>query len=536
MSKDPITVKHAKPSIPTEHTPASRVSMPWEQPNIAEGHITAAKQFFGDGFVNTLANLGQGAENSLSASKYRQTNQLTWDRETLDAMVRQSWLVRKAIEAIAEDMTREGIEIQSQIDPSQKDKVLRSMVRMNVWDDLQSGIMWGRLYGGAAAIMLIDGQDMRTPLRPETIGKGQFKGLYVLDRWTIWPSTDKLVQTFGPDYGLPEYYNVSVGDGSILDNKWIHHSRILRFIGNKLPYWQAVRDLWWGQSVVETMFDRLVCFDTATTATAQLVDKAFIRVMKIPDLTNMLATNGQAQEALLRQIMFMRVTQGIEGITLIDSAEDIEFASYQFAGLRDVLTQLGEQLGGSIGVPMTRLFGQSPSGLSATGEYDMRNYYDFIGGKQEKDLHPIIDRLLRVIFPSVLGMPMPEDFHFIFRSLWKMSDVEKSTIGSQDITTLTTAFTAGALPLDTYLREIRHLSNISGRGTSVTDDDIDTAANIPPSSEDIPSEEEGEGISDAVLLSNYSIPGRSPVNPGMIKTTRTAGLLPDDSHTAVIGN
>ena len=40
---------------------------------------------------------------------------------------------------------------------------------------------WGRLYGGAIAVMLIDGQDVESPLDMKTIGKGQFKGFYVYD-------------------------------------------------------------------------------------------------------------------------------------------------------------------------------------------------------------------------------------------------------------------------------------------------------------------------------------------------------------------
>jgi phage-related protein (TIGR01555 family) len=399
----PKTVKHDKPSPPAaggKFNPASR-------------------NFFGDGFINLLANLGQGAENALSAGEYRQTQQVTWDRETLDAMIRQSWIVRRAVEAIAEDMTREGIEIHSQVKPEDEDKVLRAFQRLGVWDALQSGIMWGRLYGGAGAIMLIDGQDISTPLRYETIGPGSFKGLFVLDRWTLWPSVNRLVKTFGPDYGLPEYYEIATGTGtgSGLDHKWVHHSRVLRFIGNKLPYWQAIRDLWWGQSIVETMYDRLEFFDSASAGTAQLVHKAFIRTLKIPNLTNILAANNMAQEALLRQVMFMKITQGIEGITMIDGDEALESMSYQFSGLKDVLIHLAEQVAGATGIPVARLFGQAPAGMNATGEHDLKTYYDMIAGKQQKDLNHVIDKLLRVMFRSVLGITVPQDLTFAFRPL-----------------------------------------------------------------------------------------------------------------------
>ncbi|GHV49867.1 hypothetical protein FACS1894216_01030 [Synergistales bacterium] len=486
MKQAPQTVRHSKPSTPkggSKFKPLSRT--------------------FGDGFINLLANLGQGAENAFSAGQYMQTQQITWDRESLDAMIRQSWIVRRAVEAIAEDMTREGIDIQSQLPPEDEDKVLRAFQRMGLWDELQSAIMWGRLYGGAGAIMMIDGQDMATPLRPDRITNGQFKGLFVLDRWTLWPSVDRLVKTFGADYGLPEFYNISTGDNAGLDGKWVHHSRVLRFIGNKLPYWQALRELWWGQSIVETMYDRLNHFDSATAGTAQLVHKAFLRIMKVPGLTEMGAINQIASAGLLERVMFMKLTQGIEGISLIDADESLENMTYTFSGLKDILIQLAEQLAGATGIPVARLFGQAPAGMNATGEHDMKSYYDMIAGKQQKDLSHNLHKLLRVVFPSVLGIPIPDDLTVSFKPLWKLSDTEKASIWAQDIAGLVAAHDSGILPPDVTLREIRQLSGISGRGSNVTDKDIEEAENAAPPSEEAPSEEI-PGMTDKVVsLDDY---------------------------------
>lgn len=35
---------------------------------------------------------------------------------------------------------------------------------------------WGRLYGGALGIMMVEGQDPSTPLKRDSVGKDQFKG------------------------------------------------------------------------------------------------------------------------------------------------------------------------------------------------------------------------------------------------------------------------------------------------------------------------------------------------------------------------
>lgn len=464
------TVKHERPELPK---PGDSVKYSTSQ--------SMGKKFLGDGFINLLANLGVGAENHLTSTQYINTSDITWNRESLDAMIRQSWVVRRAASVVAEDMCREGIEIKCpDLGPSDIDKLHQEMVRLNIWGSVEDAITWARLYGGAVAILMIDGQDMSTPLRPSTIGKGQFKGLYVLDRWTIWPSVNDLVEDFGPDFGLPKYYTISTGDGAGLDNQTVHHSRILRFIGNKLPYWQAIRDLWWGQSVVETMYDRLVSFDMATFGAAQLVNKAYLRTLKVPDFTQIMAGNADAQQAILNQILFMKLTQSTESIVVIDKEDELEFNSYQFAGLKDVLIQLGEQLAGACGTPTTRLFGQSPNGMSATGESDLKGYYDMVGSKQEKDLRYPLSRLMKILIPSTLGVQEPECFDISFNSLWKLSDIDKADIAAKDIAAIVAASDSGVYTAEVALKEIRQLSGITGRGTSVTDDDIEKASTNPP--------------------------------------------------------
>ncbi len=75
---------------------------------------------------------------------------------------------------------------------------------------------------------------------------------------------------------------------------------------------------------------------------------------------------------------------------------------------------------------MTRLLGQSPSGLSATGESDTRNYYDMIAARQELDLRPQLERLDRLICWS-------EDIDergltFAFRPLWQLDEPAKAAL------------------------------------------------------------------------------------------------------------
>ena len=55
---------------------------------------------------------------------------------------------------------------------------------------------------------------------------------------------------------------------------------------------------------------------------------------------------------------------------------------------------------GSYRIPVTKLFGRSAAGMNATGEGDDDNYNAFIGGLQEVQLLPQLQRLLYCINAS----------------------------------------------------------------------------------------------------------------------------------------
>jgi hypothetical protein len=104
---------------------------------------------------------------------------------------------------------------------------------------------------------------------------------------------------------------------------------------------------------------------------------------------------------------------------------------------------------------------------------------------------------------------------FTFRPLWKLSDVEKASIWAQDIAGIVAAYQSGILPPDVALREIRELSDISGRGSNVTDDDIAEAQNAPPTSED--PEGEVPGLTDRTAnIDDYRKQGAAGESNGVV--------------------
>ncbi len=448
-------------------------------PYTLKGRVTGKNITFDraafDGFVNVMSKLGLQADNQFSDGRYVFGPFLSRDRQQLEAAYRSSWVVGQVVDAIAEDMTKKRAEIVSQMPPNDIAKLNRSMGILRVWPSLCSALKWARLFGGGLAVMLIDGQNMQTPLRVETIRKDQFKGFLVLDRWLVQPTVEDLVKDLGPDFGMPKYYDI-IGDAAVLPNTRVHYSRVVRFDGIELNYYGKKMENGWGIAEAERMHDRLIAFDSATTGAAQLIFKAHLRGIGVKGFREALAAGGKVEEAVIKMFDYIRLLQSNEGLTVLDADDEFWTHSYTFAGLADVIMMLGQQIAGSTGIPLVRLFGMSPAGLNATGESDLRNYYDKVNAIQETELRPpLAEKIYPVLSMSVLGKPLPEDFDFAFPPLWQMQDKEKVEVAKAVSDGVSQMVNSGIIGRQTALRELKQASKITGVFSNITDEMIASA-------------------------------------------------------------
>ena len=429
-----------------------------------------------DAFSNVLARLGAGTPNLLEGTEYS-LQRMSRDFNTLNALYRESWIVRRIIDVIPADMLKNWITITSGLDPDVEKRLSLTLRRTQLIDKLKRGMQWGRLYGGALGVMLVkhQGYDLSQALQLDWIMPGDFAGLLIFDRWNgVNPSSELIEDISDPDYGYPKYYTVTdpAGGGSVK----IHHSRVIRFTGNTLPFWEEIAEMQWGASVVESIFDELRKRDNVSWNIAQLTFMANIRVLKMQDLGQLLAaTDNESQAELLRTLEAQNMLLNNMGMQVMDAADGLETHQYTFGGLADCYQQFIMDISGAAEIPVTRLFGRSPSGLNATGESDLQNYYDMIAEKQESYLRPILNKVLPPFIISTLGS-LPDDFDFEFDPVADPSDKERADLAKCGTDNVVAAYNAGLISQRTALKELKQQSERTGVWTNITDEDIERAS------------------------------------------------------------
>lgn len=427
-----------------------------------------------DGFANFTARLGLGQDNMLAQSGYVRGSYISRDQGQLDDMYRTSWLVGRMVNVVAEDMARGALTVKAQWEPGRTDELLRAYRRTGCPGRLSDAIKWARLYGGALAIILIDGDELAEPLDISLIEKGSFRGLYVLDRWQLSPSTEVILE-LGPMLGYPAGYTINGRNG--MPSQFVHHSRVLRFVGVELPLQARITENHWGASVVEQALDRLLAYDSATQGAANLLYKSFLRVIGVENLRQILAQGGKAESALLKNFEMIRQMQSNEGITLLDKNDTFFTSGYTFAGMYDALQAFAEQIAGATGIPLVRLLGQSPKGFS-TGESDLRCYYDTIATLQNDDLRPALEVVFAVLSRHLWGEALPEGFSFDFESLMQPTETDRSAIATADAQACAALVSGGILSPAQALANLRDCARLTGRFAGITDEDIAQAEEL----------------------------------------------------------
>ena len=345
--------------------------------------------------------------------------------------------------------------------------------KVHLRKSLLEGMYWGRLYGGAAGIIMVRGQDDLTqPLDYDLILPGCFLGLMILDRWSgIYPEMGQVTDPSDPDFELPEYYTIRDEESGTLISK-VHHSRILRFTGRELPYNEKIMETYWGESEIEAIYSELVKRDNVSGNIASLTFRANVNYLETDSLDQMLAVNNtEAQRRFWQTLQTQSVIESNFGTRLVNKGDVMHNTQYTFTGLADVYDRVMMDVSGAAKTPVTKLFGRSPAGMNATGESDMNNYYDYIDGLRENQLRPLLERLLPIMALSAWGT-VPDDLDIDFPPLQTPNSSEIADIVEKKTQAILAAFQSDLIDAATSLKELKTLSDETSMYNSISDEAI----------------------------------------------------------------
>lgn len=352
-----------------------------------------------------------------------------WDYQLFDTLYRTSWVAEKVVTIMADDMTDKWRTFHH---PDPEVVRIRTEYEENneIADVFRQAIMQSRLYGGSAIIPIIEGQfednKFKLPFDINSVKEGSLNGFQILTRYDFKPSAGINRDIFvNPKlFGDYIYYQIiriqtMLNTGKVgamtqeppttADLPTIHASRMIKFFGKELTYYQKFFSGGWGDSVLVPIIDKIPALEEAFHLIYLYLDSFNVDIFKIPNFAGLI--KSEAGDNLIRNFKALRNKLRNSKMKIIDSGDAMERNQLSsIANTTPVFQSLIQFVVGATGVPITRILGTSVGGWS-TGDNELTQYYDLVAQNQKR-IRQEIKTVDEIIERHLFGKKMNIQYKF----------------------------------------------------------------------------------------------------------------------------
>lgn len=377
------------------------------------------KLFNKDTWTNIFTGMGILGQDKTASTTYSGGPLLT--RIELDNLYTCEGMAATIVDTYVKDMHRGGFKITGDEDDYLKDE-LKKLKYSTVSPE---GITWSYVYGGGLFVFgLADGSnDLSEPLNENSIQSFDF--VKVFDRyeasvaeWDLNPES--------PNSNEPKMYQISTTTGISFR---VHASRTARLNGGLLPNRFRRANQGWGQSLIQKIHTQLKQLGAAFKGTENIIDDFITATLKVKDLADLLQADDEGENLVQKRMQLLDLTKHIINTVLIDTEEEYEKKASSVSGLPQLLDKFILSLSSVSNQPVSVMMGQSPSGLNATGDNDIRSWYDTVNYEQNTRIEPPLMRILELLMMvkgSPFGGKIDKTVEIEFTPLWQPTEKEKA--------------------------------------------------------------------------------------------------------------
>lgn len=402
-----------------------------------------------DGYVNSVTALGTSRD-KMSYNRFVRGRLL--DTETLDALYSENDLAARACNVVPEEELRQGYGIS--VTPDTDDESGKAIEdASSIATDVHSAAdalglqnkfiearVWGRVFGGGALLLgaddgaTVENQRLKEPLNEKAIAT--FDHINVIDRRYMHPIsfyTDPTDPKFGKAKTFiitPQATSSAAAANAMRGTIEIHETRLVIFGGTRTTIRTRQQNGGWDTPVLQRMNKTLEQFGVSWDALAHIVQDASQGVFKMRGFIDALSSN-EAPLVMQRLDVMDMARSVVRAVVLDEEGESFERQKFSWAGIHKPFELFMLRLAASVPMPVTILFGQAPAGMDATGESDIRWFYDTIRTSRENEVKPSLEYILRLIMLSKAGPTkgqVPDSWGVTFPSLWQATPTEQAEL------------------------------------------------------------------------------------------------------------
>jgi len=252
--------------------------------------------------------------------------------------------------------------------------------------------------GCAIVINVDDGQDPSQPILKKNIKR--IVGFDILTRKEIRPAWEYTRDPFEP-----VYYNILMERRPFTSlnsmagkNIFVHRSRVLRFDGLTMVSEDRLRNNeGWTGSIIDKIWEDFKQWRLSLSSTSNTLSDGSLFVYMLRGLRELVSQGKEAYLQKRIQLMVQNMSQ-LGGIAVDSTDEQVNFLSRNYGGMYQILEQFVNMIVAATGLPHTLVLGESPSGLGATGESEMKAIEDLKREMFDNEYKDKLTYIYRLIF------------------------------------------------------------------------------------------------------------------------------------------
>ena len=370
--------------------------------------------------------------------------------------IAQNGMIRTCIQTVADDITREWIELTGgKNDSDDKLEKLEDVFTQNhVKSLINKAVAKTGYYGGCFIYIDTGTDDPSLPLvinsKSAEIKKDSKIDLVIIDPINVSPMEYNSINPLKKDYMKPRMWSVQ--------GQPVHASRLITFTDNEPPMLLKPNYNFLGIPQAQILWDYVLHWNKSRTNAVNILDKLNLTVYKTSMSDVLAAENGiQLLDVKIKALQRYRNNNSV--LVCDNEVESIENISQVISGATDIVRQALEFIAAINRTPAVKLLGISPSGFNSTGESDIRNYYDHVKAKQELYRDQI--QTLINIYQLICFGEIDETISFKFKEIGGDDLANNVKIFKTQVDSLTALQNSGVID-NAEAREFVRTSEISG--------------------------------------------------------------------------
>lgn len=386
--------------------------------------------------------------------------------------IAQNGMIRACVQTVADDITREWIQITGSDDAEKVEQIQTAQEKKFHLREVFHEAATTTGYMGGAFVYIDTGTDKpNLPLvlsnQCGELDKGSPLRFVVVDPVNVSPGDYNANDPLKADYMKPRFFWV-------LGQK-VHASRLIPLLDNPPPTLLKPAYNFLGIPQAQILWDYVMHWNQTRVYTADLVRKVSLLVFQTDTDAIFMQPNG-VQNFDIRMKALQRYRDNNSVFVCSKESEAVQNVQTSIAGCTDVVRQSLEMIAAINRTPAVKLLGISPSGFNATGESDIRNYYDYIRSKQELRRDAIM-KCLEAIELVEFGEIDPS-LGFDFNELSKEDEASAAMTAQSRATTLATLAQMQAISAEEVREAVKneptmHLEFLSDEAPEGDPEEID---------------------------------------------------------------